>query len=182
MVRKKIFLDTSVCIDVARGNIRCADWLEALQRMRETFRYCISALTVYELVAGLAGSDEDHFQQSREAIRVVYPSGPKRFLDPLRAFVPNTIFGDKRKLPYSVGTDFDLWIRAVLQAPSKRALESDTLRVRLKTLGLDLRSINGEMRNIQQAFANMFRSFRSRNVLALAREDWAEMVLGGFQK
>jgi hypothetical protein len=182
MIRKKIFLDTSICIDVARGIIPCADWLEVLRRMRGIFRYYISPLTVYELVAGLAHSDEEHFRQNKEAIRVVYPVGPKRLLDLLRAFVPNTIFSETRRLRYSVDTDFNSWIRAVLQAASKQALESGKLRVRHRTLGLDLQSIDGKMRCIQGGFAAMFRRFRSKNVSALTREEWAQMVLRGFEK
>jgi hypothetical protein len=184
--KPKFFLDTSVCIDVARSNsISADDWARVLRRCKAKFRYCISPETVFELVAGLADSNEAHFTESQEPIRVLFPAGPKSFLDRLRVFVPNTVFGEKRKPVYSVETDFDLWIRTVLHAPDKKALQSGMLRIGLKGrcgVGLDLDHIRKSIRDIQAGYASRFDSLRKRGVPDLTRDTWAEMILQDLRK
>jgi hypothetical protein len=150
-VKPKLFLDTSVCIDVARAKvISASDWAGTWEKCKTRFGYCISPVTIYELVAGLAESDDAHFIESRKAIQVLYPTGPKSFLDLLSVFVPNTIFGENRRTAPSVDTAFDLWIKAVLLSPDKTTLQSEKLRVGLKGrsgLGLDLDSIRRSIRD-----------------------------------
>lgn len=181
--KPKLFFDTSVCIDISRSGIPSDEQQGTFRRIRQRYWYCISPLTIYELVSGLATSGENHFIQSREAIRIVYPTGPKQILGQLRVFVPNTIFAERRTAPASVETNFDLWIKAVLRAPSKEALESGRLRIGLrKGFGLDLVSINQEMRHIEAGFAGIFTALRQDGVQELTRELWAGLILQRLRK
>lgn len=176
----KIFFDTSLCIDI--GNRKLSeppDW--AYRR----FRYYISPLTVYELVAGLATGQDNYFNRNREAIRSVYPTGPKRFLPLLRSFIPKQLFGETIKLPQSVDVDFDLWIKTVLKARTRQELESGKLRVGLKGrkgIGLRLESINEQMRQIEDGFANLLTAFRKTGAPSLTPEIWAKLILDSMGK
>jgi hypothetical protein len=179
--KPNFFLDTSVCIDVARAkSISASDWGHTWGQCKAKLRYCISPVTAYELVAGLAESDEAHFIESRKPISVLYPAGPKRFLDQLSVFVPNTIFGEVRKPADSVDTNLDLWMKAILRSPDKATLQSGRLRVGLKGrngFGLDLESIRKSIRDIQAGYARLFLSFRKSGVHDLTRDIWAKMLL-----
>jgi hypothetical protein len=184
--KPNFFLDTSVCIDVARAKaISANDWSRTWGQCKAKLRYCISPVTAYELVAGLAESNEAHFIESREAISVLYPTGPKRFLDQLSVFVPNTVFGEARKPADSVDTNFDLWMKAILRSPDKATLQSGRLRVGLKGrtgFGLDLESIRKSIRDIQAGYARLFHSFRKSGVPDLTPDIWAKMVLKSLGK
>ena len=161
----KIFFDTSLCIDVGNGRLG-----ESPSWVYREFRYHISPLTVYELVAGLDTGQDRYFNRNREAIRAVYPTGPKRFLPLLRSFIPKQLFGETVKLPPSVDVDFDLWIKAVLKARTREELESGKLKVGLKGrkgIGLRLESINEQMRRIEDGFANLLTAFRKSGAPSL---------------
>jgi hypothetical protein len=184
--KPNFFLDTSVCIDVAREKtISANDRARTWGICKTKLRYCISPVTAYEPLAGLAESDEAHFIESRKAISVLCPADPKRFLCQLSVFVPNTIFGEVRKPVDSVDTNFDLWMKAIMRSPSKTVLQSGRLRIGLKArngFGLDLESICKSIRDIQAGYARLFDSFRKSCVSDLTRDIWAEMVLNNLGK
>jgi len=175
----KIFFDTSLCIDAGNGKLS-----ESPNWVYRAIRYYISPLTVYELVAGLDTGQGRYFNRNREAIRVVYPTGPKRFLPQLRSFIPKQLFGESVRLPHSVDVDFDLWIKAVLKARTREELESGKLKVGLKGrkgIGLDLRSINEQMRRIEDGFANLLTAFRKTGAPSLTPEIWAKLILDSMR-
>ena len=92
--RPVIFFDTSVCIDVARGKIPPSEWTSAWKVISSTYRYRISPFTAYELLAGLATGDDARFDESRQPLRVLYASGPKKVLPVLRVFFAKQLFND----------------------------------------------------------------------------------------
>jgi hypothetical protein len=142
-------------------------------------------VTIYELLAGVAESDDAHFIESRKAIQVLYPTGPKSFLDLLSVFVPNTIFGEQRKTAASVDTDFDLWIEAVLRSSDRETLQSEKPRVGLRGrsgLGLDLDSIRRSIRDFQAGCAKLFRLLRKAGASELTRSVWAKKILRDLGK
>jgi hypothetical protein len=100
-------------------------------------------------------------------------------------FVPNTIFGETRKPADSVDTNFDLWMRAILRSPDKKALRSGRLQIGLKGrngFGLDLESICKSIRDIQAGYARLFDSFRKSGVPDLTPNVWAKMILNSLGK
>jgi len=176
----KIFFDTSLCIEIGKGKLSGYP-----DRTFKEFRYQISPLTVYELIAGLATGQDSFFNRNREALRAVYPTGPKRFLPLLRSFIPKQLFGENIKLPPSVDVDFDLWIKTVLKARTREELESGKLKVGLKGrkgFGLDLESINKQMRQIEDGFANLLTAFRKTGAPLLTPDIWAKLILDSMGK
>src|SRR5690349_7769856 len=109
--RPKIFFDTSLCSHVAQGAIDPAEWARVSKLVFKRFRYYISPLTVYELVSALATADPNRFTESREAIRIAYPTGKKQFLEHLRVFVPNTVWGEHQNAPSHIDADYNLWFK-----------------------------------------------------------------------
>ena len=180
----KIFLDTCVCIDVAQGVQPGADWTSVSKTLCKKFRYKISPLTVYELISGLARGGGEHFQRNREAISVLYPAGRKTFLPPLSVFMPNALFGEHRRMPYSVENDFERWVLAVLQARSFSELQSDKLIVRGKRIGLSLAEINRDMHIVRRDHARMFKFMHGTGpgTAELTHQVWADSILKGVGK
>ena len=178
-LRPKVFFDTSLCIDIARECVS-GKMTGSLHSMCSSCRYFISPLTVYELVAGLTSGTDAHFEQNREAIKALYPVGHKRFLPSLRVFLPKQLFGERVKVSHSFDMDFDLWVRAVLKARSRRELESGRMKVGLKGrkgFGLLLNEIDKQMRCIEDGLAGLLTAFRKTGAPTLTPEIWAKLIL-----
>jgi hypothetical protein len=182
--KPKIFFDTSLCIDIAR-KIPADEWSKVSNRVFRKFRYFISPLTVYELVAGLASADERHFIQNQEAIRAVYPTGPKTFLPLLRAFIPAQLFRERVMVPPSIDTDFKLWVKVILKARSRKELESGKLGIGIKGrkgFGILLDGVNSQMRVIEDGFAGLLSFFRRTKAPTLTPDVWAKLILDAMCK
>jgi hypothetical protein len=185
MARPTIFFDSSVCIDVARKNIPPEEWAFVYRRLFNSFRYCISPLTVYELVSGLDTGDEQHFRDNQEVFRILYPTRRITILPLLRTFVSMNLFGEKLPVPHSLNTDFHLWIKAILKAETRASLESGKLRISLKGrkgFGLVLSDINSQMRVFQDGYAKLFTRLREQGAPELTAEIWADFVLRDLRK
>lgn len=177
--KPKIFFDTSVCIDVARGKISSKEWEWMLHALLARYRYHISPLTGYELIAGLATGKSEFFHRNQEPLRVLYPVGRKQVLPVLKVFVPFHLFGETRK-PAPSTPNLDLWIRIVLKARNRGEVESGRMSVGARKLGLDLADVNRQIRDIEDAYAKYFRKFAETQVPELTRELWADFVLRGY--
>jgi len=184
MPRKaKIFFDTSVCIDVARGTVPAQEWNAIAQTIRRKYTYVISPLTGYELIAGLHTGQPEFFNQNREALRVLYPAGKKKVLPVLKVFVPFQLFGERRA-PGPATPNLDLWIRMVLKSKDRASLESGQMKVGAgrRKLGLDLGNVNKQMRDIENGYATYFRRFVDAEVPDLTRELWVDFVLKEYDE
>jgi len=182
-IRPIVFFDTSVCIDLAHFP-EAHDWPRIRKCLGIDFRYRIAPVTVYELVAGLATGGDAHFDRNRKAIRVLYDPRQKKIFPPVRSFVLQTLFGDRLPTTYSADLDFRLWIKAVLQAPSRAVLQSGQLKLanRPGTFGLALREINQNMRRIQEGYAKHFKRFLDAKVPKLTRDVWADLIVSDYRK
>lgn len=173
-----IFFDTSVCIHVARQKIDPNVWKRVHRTLRNRYRYYISPLTGYELIAGLATGKPEFFRQNQEPVRVLYPAGPKQVLPVLKVFVPFQLFGEKRE-PARSTPDLDLWLRMVLKAKDRRELESGRMPVGAsrRRLGLDLNDVNKQIRDVENGYARYFRKFAETQVPDLSAKLWSDFVL-----
>jgi hypothetical protein len=184
--KPKYFLDTSVCIGVSRGKIRADEWQRVSKEAQKQYRYWISPLTAYELVAGLATGEDKYYLQNRRAIEVLYASGQGRFLPQLREFMPKVLFGETAVIPSAAKPDLDVWVRAVLRAPNRQTLESGSMRMQIKgkwrSFGLDLDDVNKQMRDIQKGYTSHFGTFRREKVPELTPQVWASMILTSLAK
>ena len=182
--KPKFFLDTSVCIDVARGAISSSAWASLLAGATKNYQYCISPLTAYELIAGLATGADSHFDRNRQAVRILHAQGLGSYLKPLRTFMGKMLFGEP--VETVAAPNIELWLEAVLRAKDRVALEGADLRLFHKgtwrTFGLKLKEINRQLRDIQEGYAERFRQFRSEKIPDLTPEVWARMVLDDLQQ
>jgi predicted nucleic acid-binding protein len=181
--RPILFFDTSVCIEVARRNVPNSKWAAAWRRILADYRYRISPLTAYELIAGLATGDEAKFDQNREALRVVFPARQKKVLPDLRTFIAKQVFNENLVSPSHL-PNTDLWIRTVLRAPTKRALESGSVPVGQthRHFGLDLSNINQQLRDYENQYVSRFRDFQRLQVPQLTPDVWANLILKSYRK
>jgi hypothetical protein len=183
LAKPKFFLDTSTCIDVGKGTIASSEWAWLFARATRKYQYCISPLTAYELIAGLATGADAHFDRNREAVRILHAQGRGSYLKPLRTFMARVLFGEP--VETAAAPHIELWLEAVLRAKDRAALEGN-VRVPYKgqwrTFGLKLSEINRQLRDIQAGYAKRFRQFRSETIADLTPEIWAKMVLDGLEQ
>jgi hypothetical protein len=92
--------------------------------------------------------------------------------------------GEHRQAPYSAETAFERWILAVLQARSFQELQSDTLRVRGKRIGLSPAEINRDMRSVRGGYAQMFQFMQAKapGAAEFTAKTWGESILKGMGK
>ena len=185
MLRPRVFFDTSFCIDLARGRIPTVQWAKSRKRLTKQFRYCISPLTLYELLVGFGRSKDQFFEQNKEAIRILYgSSGNRTFLRLPGQFVMETVLGiAERKVGFET-EDYDLWIKAVLRASDKQSLETGRIEVsprKLRTFGLNLRLIENQVQEGKDAHADELEELRKGNLLVPSSAMWASGIMRRMQ-
>lgn len=125
----KVFLDTQIVIDVGRGTITQGDWSRAASFLRESTRYCVSPLTIGELLCGLVNSEERHFESHKQQLRILLaPQPAPEVFDFIPYFVADQL-GLSIDRPPLLEDDFLGSLRLILDAPSKAALR-DGFRLR----------------------------------------------------
>jgi hypothetical protein len=112
-----------MCIDSANQVIPENDWRLVSDHLSAWAEYCVSPLTVIELLNSLAKSDAQDFQKRRERLRRVYEPGQKaHFFDYFRFFVAEVVFGIALPRPANLENDFGEVIKIVLAATSAEEL------------------------------------------------------------
>jgi predicted nucleic acid-binding protein len=121
-VPPKAFLDTQIIADVERGYIGADDWGRVSGYLKHATRYCISALTIGELLAGMANGDSEYFEKHKRRLRVLLsPGPPAEVFDFIIYFVAREL-GLTVHRPTHLEDDFLNAINLILSAPSKDAL------------------------------------------------------------
>ena len=124
-MKPKLFLDTQICIDIAKRVIDRRMWARVWRKIMSRFQYVISPLTLCEILRGIASGTDLYFDDNREALRVlVPPNSEKRFLAFPAAFVLQTVPCHKTEAQGFGAKDFEKWVKVVLMAPNKHALEA----------------------------------------------------------
>lgn len=120
----KTFLDTQIVINAANGRIPPEDWCIVGPYLRQTTRYCVSALTVAELLWALANSEEEHFEQHLRRLRALLaPHSQPEVFDFIPYFTARQL-GLAIRRPAHLEDDPLKAINRILSAPSKAALSS----------------------------------------------------------
>jgi hypothetical protein len=73
-IMRRAILDSSVCVDVARGKISKEDWDKLREFLTRKCLYFVSPLTFIELIAGLGKGQDDYYCRNLDALNV--PFGP----------------------------------------------------------------------------------------------------------
>lgn len=145
MVRPKLFFDTDVCINAANGKIHPAEWRRVQKHIGTRYRYCISFITLKELLGKLARGSDAYFERNKEPLRVLYQPARRRFLPYPSVFALRTVLGIKSAARiHDSGLTEEVWaekaLTAVLDSPSKTRLK-DGIKVpnqkRMVTFDLD---------------------------------------------
>jgi hypothetical protein len=116
-----LFFDTSICIDRGKGRYSDSDWSLVWKFVTRNFNYAICPLVLTELLIGIARGPEEHFENNRRALKVLYPTHPKRLLTPPGTFAIETILR-RRVGGFLREADFKEQIKVVLHAHNKASL------------------------------------------------------------
>jgi hypothetical protein len=118
----KTYLDTHIIIDAECGRIPQVEWECVSGYLRQTARYCLSALTITELLSALARSDESYFETHKRRLRLLLaPSGEPEEFDFILYFTAKHI-GIEVTRPAHLEDGFVNTINLILSAPSKASL------------------------------------------------------------
>lgn len=128
-MKKRIFLDTDICIKAANGGIARAAWQRAQSIIRAHYRYCVSWITVKELFAKVSRGSPDYYDQNKEPLRFLatgWGSAPHYLADP-PLFAISAAGGqlpaDAKK--GNTGPDMRSSVEWVLRSQSKKQLKAD---------------------------------------------------------
>jgi hypothetical protein len=161
--KPKAFLDTSVCVSVANGKIPPAEWKAVWKFVANRFNYAISAMTLGEIMVGIARGDSEHFEENRNALRVMYQTHKRSFLRMPGRFVLEKVLNEDRRNPGLEPPDFEIQIRVALAAVSKDELERGRVVLRDSpgiVRGIDLRAIDESIRRGKEHFARRLEQLR----------------------
>src|SRR6266568_526837 len=176
---RRIVYDTSICVAFERRGISDADWTFVRKYVLKHYEYCMSPITLYELVVGLEHAQAQYFLKSQRAFKALYPSHAKAFLQLPRYFVLEHIFGRHVEPPDHIATDLDRWCRAILKARRKSEIESGTVMLPgyRGGFGLHLDNIVSQIKDKQEGYVASFENLRSIDSGKYTPELWAESVL-----
>lgn len=117
--RRKLILDTSVCIDLANPEkVSPRDRQAITRHIRRRYRYCVSWVTWKELLVKLKRGDPQYWKKNLEPLRVLRLRGNVEYLDKPPCYAAQKLLG--------VGRDpcTDRWGR---QIPRQPQVMSDVL-------------------------------------------------------
>ena len=125
MKQKKIYFDTNVFIEVADGRISPHSWTEVCKVIPENYHYCVSPLTVIELLNSVISGSEQHFHQNRKRLEALIQPGFFTVFDFVRGFM----YWSMRNRYYSVRCEIE-WgiyvnIASILWVKNKIDLHSE---------------------------------------------------------
>jgi hypothetical protein len=171
MVRPKLFLDTNVCITAASGkDIKPREWRRVQRFISENFAYCISFITFKELLIKLANGADDHFNNNKEPLRVLYRPRLRRFLPYPSVFALRTVLGisDAARIDDSELNE-EVWAeqvyRAVIAAPNKERLKAGIPeRLGRKMVTFDLDHFATREDSSQKEHANLLQGIRDGQI------------------
>jgi hypothetical protein len=176
----RVFLDTQIISDAERGHIRADDWGRVSAYLRHATQYCISALTLTELLVGLANADSQYFEKHKRRLCVLLSPNPQaEVFDFIQYFVAREL-GLTIQRPAHLENDFLGTISLILSAPSKDALlqgfplpgtnPQQTAKIRLDRLVQ-------ELTEIRSGYLKIMGYRQGRDIPKVSPQDWASNLL-----
>jgi hypothetical protein len=181
----KIFLDTSICVDVGRGNISFAEWEIVRRFIANRFTYAISPLTLSEILVGIARGDDAHFESNRGALRILCPFAEAEFLRMPGHFALERVLHDRRKAEGLEPEDFRKQARITLRAKDKLTLLSGGVllpEVKTHSHGMDLQHEIGFMQAGRKDHIRGLQKLREGKLRRTCAITWAQTFLAQFGK
>lgn len=180
--RPKVVFDTQVISNVCTGAIPRSEWDEVLKYISRRCRYAISAITLYELLAGIANGDVAHFAENQHRIRVLCEPLKREFLPLVGDFVRFRVFRlAPRKLAFQPHK-LKLWADVVLTAKTREELVRGRVTLSRpghagKSYGFDLPLLAKQIENGKQNHSERLEALRQGKLLASTPDTWTQAVL-----
>jgi hypothetical protein len=181
LLRPKIVFDTQILSYVYKSTICPADWNAVLRYISKKCRYAISANTLYELLAGIAKGDANHFHENQSRIRLLCQPAGREFLPTVGDFVRAKVFGlSARKLDFQP-RKLCLWAEVALAATRKSSLQSGVTLHKAgrsrQTYGFDLQLLLKQIEEGKQSHSQRLEGLRQGKLLASTPGSWSRSVL-----
>lgn len=169
----KVFFDTQIVSQAERGSINSSDWSRACAYIRQTSRYCVSALTVTELLAALANGRDEFFDQHKRRLQYLIAIEPTEVFDFIPYFVGAEL-GLKITRPPHLEDDYLNTIRLILAAPSKSALLSGFAHPDMnQTVRINLGRFSAELEEKRNGYIGVLEERRRLGVGRFDAAVWA---------
>ncbi len=170
-------------MDVQQGRIASDQWSIVASYVRTATRYCVSPLTIGEIIWALAGGDAKYFGSHQQRLRVLLsPNSRPEVFDFVPYFTAHQL-GIEFPRPAHLEDDFLGTIDLILEAPSKDALlegfqregahVGQTARVRIDRFARE----HAETLSNYEAFME---ARRNANPGPLNQVQWASGVAGFY--
>jgi hypothetical protein len=181
----KVFFDTQICIRAASGRIPENEWARVTNHILSVAQYCISPLTLGEILLSIARGDEHYFESGKERLRRVYLNGKGTFFDFPRYFVADFL-GLKDKRPGNLEKEFGFSVQVILLAQSRQELEKGVALPYLKgqVARVRLDRFLREIEATQKRYVDWFSRLRGKSKTTITPEQWAApaMYLYGIEE
>src|SRR6266849_1567507 len=178
-VPPKTFLDTQIISDVERGAISSSDWERAKSYLREATRYCISPLTVGELLAALTNGGEEYFDKHQRRLRLLLaPGPPSEVFDFIRYFYAREL-GLNIQRPSHLEDDFLNVIALILAAPSKAALLDGFTHPKnsQQTVKIRIDRFIEENQQLKRPYIDSLEQLKKLGKIRISPDEWAANLL-----
>lgn len=174
--RPKFVFDTQVISRICDGSIPPAQWNEVRQYMSKHGRYAISAITLYELIAGIAGGDDSHFRENQARLRVLCDPPKRQFLPSALDFMRSYLFRLDPQKPDFGPEKLRIWVDVILKAKTKTEVRGPIPLSRSgnwnKQYGFDLRLLANQIQQGKQHHATELRELRQGRLRIPTPERW----------
>jgi hypothetical protein len=179
-IMRRAILDSSVCVDVARGKTPKDDWGKLREFLTHKCAYFVSPLTFIELIVGLGKGQDGYYHKNLEALNVLLGPGD-RFLPFPGRFVLDRAFGRPKPHPGFEPSDFKQWATVLLNAANKKQLadgDVDLLELSKEaTFGFDFDLIIKPQENGIAEHTRIYEGIRDRKEDCPSSEQWADGFL-----
>ncbi len=181
MLKKRIFLDTNVCIDIASHKLD-QEWSSIRRYVLQDYKYVISPLTFLEVLIRIGRGDQRYFERNRKALQVLvgtkknkpFLEFPAHFL--LKHVVDNTT-------PAKIQPrDFEQWTQLVLKAQDKTKLELGAIKSSYprRTYGLDFSLVDQQLQDGKDYHRHMLEGVRVGSKVYTSALLWTAGLLEGM--
>jgi len=181
MPKKRIFLDTNVCIDIASYKLE-QEWLSIRRYVLQDYKYVISPLTLLEILIKIGRGDKRYFEKNRKALQVLVGTKKnKTFLDFPGRFLLKHVVGNTTP-PKFRPQDFEQWTRAVLKARDKTALEHGTVKFwhPRRAYGLDFFRVDQQLQDGKDNHRHTLEGVRDGSKVYTCALIWSAGLLEGL--
>lgn len=187
-VPPKTYFDTQIIIDAERGAIPSGKWECVCGFLRQTTRYCLSPLTIGELLLALAKSNDHHFERDKRRLRLLLsPCSTPEVFDFLPYFAARQL-GTNKYRPEHLEDDFVSTIGLILSAPSREWLEtgfrhpldsSQTVRIQLERFLSQIKQLRQSYVDFMERQRNFVQTvkFKQTGSAVIPVNVWAVHVL-----